>query len=295
VIKPSLLLALLLALPAASQEIPEIPNRYQVSGYVASKKPVYDRKVFNATMTMAGLQRILLAPGESDRHKAQATEFWNAKMTEAYSRPRHEFWDAADNSFDLIEQSFDETAGTASSRRYAIFTIYANLLAQVRGSVIDAPDDKQYRTRWIRMRILAARGMRDKDVKLAEAFERFQKLRRHPDGAALKAQAAKAHQKIRAAHAGEAAKLDGIWELCLRLEKGQAEEQAVLSGQLKGQRRAPQLERKLMRYADEVFDYRMHTIWACEYPRLVEESLGKNAAVNYGLPPEPVRVGWPEV
>lgn len=290
-----LLIALLLALPAAAQKIPEIANRYQVSGYAAGKKPAYDRKVFNGTMTMAGLQRILLAPGENDLRKAQAAEFWNAKMTEAYSRPRHEFWEAADNSFDLIERSFDETAGTADSRRYTIFTIYSNLLAQVRGSVIEVPDDKQYRIRWIRMRILAARGLRDKDAKLAEAFERFQKLRRHPDGAALKALAVKAHQKILAAHAGEEKRLQEIWDRCLALETAQTEEQAAISGQLKAQQLPPQQERKLMRYSDDIFDYRMHAIWASTYPRLVEEGLGKNTAVNYGLPPEPIRTGWPEL
>jgi hypothetical protein len=278
---------LLLAGAPAAAAVPDIPGRFDLSG----SADLPEKAAARSAASLADLRQVLLSPSQSDARKAEAADAWGLALGKSYGRG--DFWPDVERSFGMLDELFAQKLGSPARRR-AIFDIFNAVSVQLRGYVIDHPDDPQWRPHWRRAGALRDRGRADKDRRLGEYFERFVPLARAPDWKSVKRRLREIEDHIAASRPDDKDDLDRIWKLSEAIESKQLAWLSDLERNIGKRKLGAEKSRRLTSYVEQVFAYRLYTTWACLHVRAVAEKLNAKEAVAAGLSPQPVKNGWPD-
>lgn len=291
--KITVLLFLIIAPLAAAQSVPEIANRYELSGYADRDEPKADPKIFTKGTTLPQVRKMLLNPAESDLLKAEAVDYLNFAISDVYANSRGNFWDSVDQVSDVFDDLFALPAGSAS-RRHSIATIFGTFFSLVRYALLDNPDDPQWRSHWDRARGVVERGRADQDGRLKEFFDRFIAFPKNPDWRAVKAKMKKIQSQAIASHPEDKEAAEKLWNSCQQIETAQLGVQAKSAGKIKAKKLGAGKERRLLRFQAHITEYRLYMTWASLYPSYMRDLLGAKTSDELNVMIAPVKIGWPE-
>lgn len=251
-----------------------------------------------ADATWQELKAVMLggsaSPGKADRVRADAVHVFSKRVGSAEQDAPEQMPSMVEDAAGAMETLLEEERDPRF-RRYAVARIFGATAAAVRDHIPFHPEAAWARKAWKRLGAVKRRGLRDRDPRLAEFFERYEPLAGGPSWSPAKERYKTRLDKAAAELPEYAAILQKIWDLCSSIEDGQRDVSDRISRELRKRPggRTP-AGKALVRRFRETFDYRMYSNWANMLPHAVEEQLGHDEAERRGFKKQPVKLGWPD-
>lgn len=182
----------------------------------------------------------------------------------------------------------------AAFRRHAVAKLFGAVSAKVRDRIPLHPKEAWSRDAWKRFDALRRRGLKDRDPRLAEFFERYEPLPGGPVWEPLKAKQKALFDAAAKDFPDKKEVLEKIWSLCESIEDSQRNVSDGFGKAVRKQKGVPAEELERLIRADRgTFEYRMVTLWGNMNPRNFVEQLGDAEASRRGNVVSPVKLGWP--
>ncbi|TBR21905.1 hypothetical protein EPO15_09080, partial [bacterium] len=248
-------LLLLLALPAAADLVPDIPRRDDLPRTLSGE----EGRSVPPGAAWEELKKVIDYPKVSQA-RVDAVYVFGRRMGAAESQEPEALPKAVSDALSSLEGLLEREEDPAF-RRYAVAELFGSGAAAVRDYVPYHPKASWARAAWKRLDAVRRRGLKDKDPRLAEFFERYRTL---PGGAsweALKAEDKAFFDKAASELPDKREVLEKIWGLCESIESSQ---RAVSDRLLPAVRKAAKGSPKAAGYekaARATFEYRSYTLW----------------------------------
>ncbi|MHB2026146.1 MAG: hypothetical protein ACYCPQ_05860 [Elusimicrobiota bacterium] len=246
------------------------------------------------------LYTALLLPRESQR-KLDALYVLKIKIQNAETKSQaasaRQFWRQRDLDISLMNQILNKEPDI-HFRRWAVANLFGALFASCRDHILLDANLPYGQKEWQDLYEIFQKGLHDRDPRLAEFFERYIPLPANPNWRNFKHRDEKNKDRIISLFPGLGPSLENAWALA----EGTEADQAIVSR--RSIRRLQKMtglnpNRKNILIAGErlVYAYRIYTLWANLFPRIMIDMLrqyGKaDLAGQLGIKAEPVKLGWP--
>ncbi len=185
--------------------------------------------------------------------------------------------------------------GDLGFRRYGVYMLFAEAYTKVNSTLPNHSEDHQEWVLWKSVEMLRSRGIRDKDPRLAEYFERYIPLKRDPNWKEVEARMRRVTRQIVKTLPQYKTDLRERLAMVDSIQDSQLTVQARLDAALAASGLSQQMIVQLTRATDQEFTYRLYTLWNNLYARTIIETIEPENARRFGVTAGEVKFGWPEL
>lgn len=274
---PRAALFLLLASGASAFSPRELPDRFNLPGGDQN-----DGLTVSFNTPLDELKDLILSTATTVQ-RMDASFRWSHNTKEGAP----DLGDRLDGALEMMETLLADAKADPLFRRALVCELFGATAATIRDAVPFHPKDAVLRARWKRVTSVRDRGLKDRDPKLAEYFERYLPVRggTPPWQKERKTSLALADKVVAARPDLRQTMADAV-KMTLSIEDSQLQVNERLQKDVKG--------RKMKGCFARVCEYRLYTAWGNLFRRVVKEMTAPDGKKAFGIVVEPVKLGWPE-
>jgi len=263
---------------------PEIPGRFGLAGLAEEGEP----RTVTPDTPVDGLE-LIICSDDAQQQRVDAVR----RLADINKTSKDPDYIAYVRSLTRSADWLLTNEEDAGFRRYGVFMTFSRAYSLANASLPENSGDPLEWKLWKGVEKLHGRGVKDKDKRLREYFDRYVPLKKEPDWKKESARLRRVTEQIIKALPEYETDLRGRLALVDSTQNSQLQVLPKLLASPAMTRLPPELRAQFTRGTQQQFAYRLHTLWTNLYARNIVEAIGEKNARDFGVAPAEVKLGWP--